>query len=81
MLRAEASGDTPPILIIPGLQNSGVGHWQSHWQASLPNAHRVEQADWERPTLGEWIESLVHAVRAHPGAILVGHSLGCGPPG
>ncbi|CAN7142442.1 alpha/beta hydrolase [Phenylobacterium sp. LjRoot225] len=70
-------GDPPPVLIIPGLNNSGPDHWQSHWEAALPNAHRVEQSDWDRPTLGEWVASLVDAIRAHPGAILVGHSLGC----
>lgn len=69
--------DTAPVLIIPGLSNSGPEHWQSHWQRVLPNAHRVEQSDWERPTLGEWMASLVDAIRAHPGAVLVGHSLGC----
>ena len=68
---------SPPILIIPGLHNSGPDHWQSHWESALPNAERVEQADWERPTLAEWMESLVLAVRRRPGAILVGHSLGC----
>jgi predicted alpha/beta hydrolase family esterase len=67
----------PPVLIIPGLNNSCPDHWQSHWEAALPNAHRVEQSDWERPTLGEWVASLVDAIRAHPGAVLVGHSLGC----
>lgn len=69
--------EPPPVLIIPGLYNSEPEHWQSHWEAALPNAHRVEQADWERPTLGEWVASLVDAIRAHPGAVLVGHSLGC----
>lgn len=69
--------ESPPVLIIPGLGDSGPDHWQSHWQGALANAHRVEQSDWERPTLGEWVASLVDAIRSHPGAILVGHSLGC----
>lgn len=75
--RSPLKREPPPVLIIPGLNNSAPDHWQSHWQAALPNAHRVEQSDWDRPTLGEWVQSLVHAVRANPGAILVGHSLGC----
>lgn len=66
-----------PVLIIPGLHNSGPAHWQSHWQILLPNAERVEQTDWEKPTLGDWVASLVESIRRHPGAILVGHSLGC----
>jgi predicted alpha/beta hydrolase family esterase len=68
---------TPPILIVPGLFDSGPDHWQSHWQRALPTAERVEQSDWQRPTLGDWTASLMEAVRRRPGAILVGHSLGC----
>ena len=67
----------PPVLIVPGLFNSGPAHWQSHWQRTLPHAERVDQSDWERPTLGEWTAALAEAVRQRPGAILVGHSLGC----
>jgi hypothetical protein len=70
------AGD-PPILIVPGLYNSGPDHWQSHWERALPSAERVDQVDWERPTLGDWTISLAEAVRSRPGAILVAHSLGC----
>ena len=72
-----ADNPEPPILIVPGLFNSGPAHWQSHWERALPNAVRVDQSDWERPTLGEWTASLAEAVRQNPGAVLVGHSLGC----
>ena len=71
-----ASGP-PPILIVPGLFNSAPDHWQSHWERILPEAERVEQSDWERPTLGEWTAGLAEAVRRRPGAVLVAHSLGC----
>lgn len=69
--------DDPPILIVPGLYNSGPDHWQSHWERELPRAERVDQQDWERPLLGDWTISLAEAVRQRPGAILVAHSLGC----
>jgi predicted alpha/beta hydrolase family esterase len=65
------------VLIIPGLHDSGPTHWQSHWARTVQGAERVEQADWERPTLAEWVANLVEAVRRRPGAILVAHSLGC----
>jgi predicted alpha/beta hydrolase family esterase len=65
------------ILIIPGLGGSGAHHWQTHWEHSLPDARRVEQADWDRPDLNAWIERLESAVAASPGAVLVAHSLGC----
>ncbi len=74
---AAAGAPRPPILIVPGLFNSGRGHWQSHWEQALEGATRVEQSDWVRPTLGEWTASLAEAVRRNPGAVLVGHSLGC----
>lgn len=66
-----------PILIVPGLNGSCPRHWQSHWQRNLSRAQRVEQVDWDQPTLGEWTASLVEAVRQNPGALLVAHSLGC----
>lgn len=73
----QARDATPPILIVPGLYNSGPDHWQTHWERALPGAVRVEQQDWERPLLGDWTISLAEAVRQQPGAILVAHSLGC----
>jgi predicted alpha/beta hydrolase family esterase len=36
-------------LIVPGWQGSADDHWQTHWQNSLPNSVRVEQADWLKP--------------------------------
>lgn len=67
-----------PVLIIPGLGGSGPGHWQSLWQARLPNARRVEQADWDRTDRADWIARLDDAVAQaeHP-PILVAHSLSC----
>jgi uncharacterized protein len=75
--RRRDDADGPPILIVPGLYNSGPDHWQTHWERELPNAERVDQQDWERPLLGDWTISLAEAVRQRPGAILVAHSLGC----
>ena len=67
-----------PILIVPGYENSGPGHWQSLWEEEMPGAHRVEMPSWDHPVLGEWVAALDDAI-ADCGAppILVGHSLGC----
>jgi predicted alpha/beta hydrolase family esterase len=65
------------ILIIPGLGGSGPEHWQSHWERSYPGAQRVEQSDWDRPVRSQWIRRLTAAIEDAPGALLVGHSLGC----
>jgi predicted alpha/beta hydrolase family esterase len=65
------------ILIIPGLGNSGPDHWQSRWQAKLPTARRVEQASWEKPEHGPWLEAIRAALAddARP-VVAIAHSLG-----
>lgn len=65
-------------LIIPGWHGSPDDHWQSHWQRTLPQASRVEQADWVRPDRDLWIAALQHAVMSDASpAVLIAHSLGC----
>jgi predicted alpha/beta hydrolase family esterase len=65
-------------LIVPGWQGSSDDHWQSHWQRSLPNGCRVEQADWMAPVREDWVAALERAVTASPEpVILIAHSLGC----
>jgi uncharacterized protein len=67
-----------PVLIVPGIQNSGPGHWQSRWEALHPGVTRVQQRDWDQPVCDEWIAAFDTAVRrtAQP-PIVVAHSLGC----
>lgn len=65
-------------LIVPGWQGSGDGHWQTHWQNSLPNSSRVEQADWFKPRLEDWVGELQRTISAErTPVILIAHSLGC----
>ncbi len=67
-----------PVLLIPGISNSGPAHWQSRWQALHPGVVRVVQRDWDHPDCGEWADALDASVRAAVQApILVAHSLGC----
>jgi len=70
---------TPPTLVlVPGLGGSGPLHWQSLWQPRFAGCRRVEQADWDRPTLPEWMASLDAAVRGTGGpVVLAAHSLAC----
>ncbi len=70
-----------PLYLLPGWQNSGPTHWQSHWERLLP-ATRVEQADWEHPLRGDWMARLEEVLLADEAllgrpAILIAHSLGC----
>ncbi|WP_300304788.1 alpha/beta hydrolase [Ferrovibrio sp.] len=68
----------PPVLIVPGLGNSGPEHWQSHWQQANPDFIRVEQADWDRPDLNDWLARLDAAITACPAPpVVVAHSLAC----
>lgn len=65
------------ILVIPGWTNSGPDHWQTRWERKLPNVQRVEQDDWEKPLLTDWVARIVTAVAAakRP-VVLVAHSCG-----
>jgi uncharacterized protein len=65
-------------LIVPGWQGSADEHWQSHWQRSLPNSARVEQADWLNPKREDWVAELQRSIASDPRpTILIAHSLGC----
>ena len=66
------------ILILPGLGNSGEGHWQSIWEREF-NFTRVNQRDWDTPVCSNWIETIDKTIVFHgvDNVILVGHSLAC----
>ena len=69
---------TRPVLLIPGIYNSGPTHWQSLWQTRHAGVARVEQADWDHPVCDTWVRALDDAIAALPQPpILVAHSLGC----
>lgn len=65
------------ILLLPGWQNSGPGHWQTIWE-SIHGDRRVEQHEWMRPLRGDWSARLEEEVLSAPGPVAVAaHSLGC----
>lgn len=70
------------VLILPGWQGSGPGHWQMRW-AAQQGYTVVEQDDWLRPRRGDWLARLDEVVINTPSGIssanivLVAHSLGC----
>jgi len=77
---ASPSGTTaePLVLLIPGLHDSGRGHWQSRWAQILPHAARVDLGMWDDPHRNTWVNKLNLAIhRAGRPVILVAHSLGC----
>jgi uncharacterized protein len=65
------------ILIVPGLNGSGPGHWQTLWEHQY-RFKRVEQRDWENPDAVVWVETLDAAIREQSEkVIIIAHSLGC----
>jgi uncharacterized protein len=63
-------------LIVPGYQGSEPGHWQRFWLEDNSASLLVEQESWAHPVLDIWLHNLECELMAHPGAILVAHSLG-----
>jgi predicted alpha/beta hydrolase family esterase len=66
-----------PVLLLPGWQDSGPGHWQSRWEA-LHGDRRVVQDDWFWPRRGDWMARLDEVLLETEGPVLLAaHSLGC----
>ena len=67
----------PRILLLPGWQDSGAGHWQTLWEQGQGH-QRVQQADWLWPRRGDWMMQLEETLLADERpALLAAHSLGC----
>lgn len=65
-------------LIVPGWGGSGPDHWQTHWERELPDASRLEVADWYLPRTDDWLRALDDAIGAAAAPpIAIAHSLGC----
>ncbi len=68
----------PVVLTIPGLNNSGPGHWQTLWEDMRGDCQRVDLGSWASPNRNAWVTRLDAAVREVNGPIiLAAHSLGC----
>lgn len=67
-----------PVLILPGIGDSGPRHWQTLWEQVHPHYRRVSQREWDRPLCADWLRALDAAVTACPSPpVLVAHSLAC----
>lgn len=65
-------------LIVPGVGGSDHNHWQSWLQRQLMSCSRVQQQDWNAPTLSHWVENFVQTLRAAPENVqVIAHSFGC----
>jgi len=67
-----------PILTVPGLDNSGPGHWQTLWEQRIPGCRRADLGNWAHPHRNSWVSRLGVAIhQAGAPVVLVAHSLGC----
>jgi predicted alpha/beta hydrolase family esterase len=66
-------------LIVPGLGNSGPKHWQTYFEESGPQFHRIQQEEWDAPECADWIQRIEESVQQFDPqeVVLIGHSLGC----
>ncbi len=74
---------TAMVLLLPGLYDSGPGHWQSCWQAQSSASssllvERVVQQEWAAPRCVDWVARLTHVMRENThDVVLVAHSSAC----
>ncbi|MEM1317850.1 MAG: alpha/beta hydrolase [Pseudomonadota bacterium] len=65
------------IIIVPGYTNSGPEHWQTGWERKMASARRIDQEDWHKPVVEDWVANLLAAIEeAEKPVVLVAHSLG-----
>jgi len=65
-------------LIVPGFHGSGPAHWQTWFEAQVPDARRISGIDWEQPVLARWAQAVRDGIDQSPGPVwLVAHSFGC----
>ncbi|MDP1767590.1 MAG: alpha/beta hydrolase [Nitrospirota bacterium] len=70
--------ESTPVLVLPGLGNSGPQHWQTLWEQRHPEWQRVDLGHWDKPNCDEWVRALDLAVRACASPpLLIAHSLAC----
>lgn len=68
----------PLVLVVPGLDDSGPGHWQTLWCDRRRDCARVELGQWDNPHRNTWVNKLNLAIhRAGRPVVLAAHSLGC----
>jgi predicted alpha/beta hydrolase family esterase len=67
-----------PVLVVPGIGNSGPTHWQSVWQTTQPHWHRLQVDDWDRVDCDDWVSAIERQMALlGKEAVIVAHSLGC----
>ena len=69
---------TLPVLVLPGLGNSGPDHWQSQWERRDPQCRRVLQDEWDNPDCADWVARLdAELAQQDAPVVLAAHSAAC----
>ena len=65
-------------LLVPGLHNSGPGHWQTAWEQTRRDCTRVQMGSWDSPDAAQWTSAIARAIEdATTPVLFAAHSLGC----
>jgi predicted alpha/beta hydrolase family esterase len=65
------------VVIVPGWNDSGPGHWQTLWEKKFKGT-RIQQKNWFKPNWEDWIQDTVAQIAALDGPVVIAaHSLGC----
>ena len=71
-----------PVLILPGIGNSGPQHWQTLWELRHSQWRRVNLGEWDGPVCEDWVRALDVAVQACSSPpVLVAHQPRLSPGG
>ena len=66
------------IVVLPGIGDSGAGHWQTLWEQAHSGMRRFRPGSWDAPVLEDWMLALDRAVQAaNDPPLLLAHSLAC----
>jgi uncharacterized protein len=66
------------ILLVPGIDGGGEGHWLSWVEAEIPDSRRFTPPDPNSPDLAEWSAALCWDLqRCDAPVFLVAHGFGC----
>lgn len=67
-----------PVLLVPGIGNSGAQHWQSRWRQNHAGLSCIVVDNWDQPDCQHWVAAIERAVQACGAHTrIAAHSLGC----
>jgi pimeloyl-ACP methyl ester carboxylesterase len=67
------------LLTVPGIHNSGPGHWQTRWE-EVPGrvTRRFAPSSWDEPEAWDWVAAVERDLSdLGPDTVVVAHSMGC----